>query len=136
MGVWHLPVPQKVGQLRVTLHPQILLQCSKASESQTEIHSCPITSFIRLPFRLIGLCFLFFAATSASGIFSGLNGVKSLCFLHSQPHFSPRNVLSKPKHQNPGSGRGSADTVTTTNVSGPICDNHATLICMSLCFVF
>ncbi len=49
-------------------------------------------------------CFLFFIGTSLSNIFSSLNGVQSLCFIHFQPqlltvigwrkhtHSPPRNV--------------------------------------------
>ncbi len=75
-----------------------------------------------------GLYFLFFTATSASAIFSGLNGFQLVCFIHCQPHLRavigwrkhthspPRKAPTKPKHPNPGRGWSSADTVTTTHV--------------------
>ncbi len=40
------------GHLLIALHPQPLLQCSKAAESQTESHSRSGASFIRLMFHL------------------------------------------------------------------------------------
>ncbi len=58
-GVWHLPVEQKAGQLCGALHPQPLLQCLKAGESQTKICSRSGTSFIHLPFQLAKAIFPF-----------------------------------------------------------------------------
>ncbi len=76
---------------------------------------------------LLGLYFLFFATASAAFIFSDLNGVQSLCFIHSQLHLcavigwrkrthSPRNIWTKQKHEHTGKGRGSAHTLTTIHV--------------------
>ncbi len=58
-SIWRLPARQKAGQLGVALHPQPLLQHSEVAESQTEIHSRPGTSFVRLTFHLTRAIFPF-----------------------------------------------------------------------------
>ncbi len=63
-------------------------------------------------FASLGLYFLFFTAICISSIFSGLNGVESslphLCALicwGKHTNSPPRNVPTKPKHQNTGRGQ-------------------------------
>ncbi len=123
-GVWHRPVQQAEGQLFAALHHH---QCLKTGESQTEIHSRSGMNSVRLLFRLIGLYYLFFAATSTSIIFSGLNDIRLLCFLRSQPrllsfaegntptpHPETSQINQNIKIQ--AEGRGSADTVATAHL--------------------
>ncbi len=82
--------------------------------------------------QVLSACrFLYFTTTSALAVLYGLNGIQSLvlcvmCFIHFQLHLlafigwwkhnhsPPRNIPAKPKHQNTGRGRRSADIVTTT----------------------
>ncbi len=73
----------------VALHPQPLLRCLKAGESQTKIRSRSGTSFIRLPFcHFASLRFLFLPLCLHPQISSRLNGDLSLCFIHPQPHLT------------------------------------------------
>ncbi len=72
------------SQLCIVLHPQPLLHHSKAGQIKTKIHSRPGTNLIGLGFHLTRAIFTFLPATSASTIFSILNGVQSLCFIHSE----------------------------------------------------
>ncbi len=109
-SVWQPPCPKKAS-LFISI---LAISAGKWKRSRDSFSFW--NELYRSLFRLIGLFVLLFAATSASTVYSGLNAVQSLRFIHSHPHLRALICRAKRTHWNKSSKQGSADTVTTTHV--------------------